>query len=384
MIILDLFTEGSPVWSQFGGYYGKKWIWCMLHNFGGTPGMWGNLTHMLTQPHLDQSSTLGRGMIGVGITMEAIGQNYVMYDAMLSARWTDVPEKSADDWVQEYAERRYALEKVDKNVSYRITKGWVMLRTSVYNSMYHNATRIENRPSFENLPEKFAIVSKGGLIPKIQNGSIKTGNVHDVWQTLDLWLNDEAVRKAMKGIVAFEHDVIDVMTQCLANQFDFFRVDFYHAYQKKDIQKMKEIATKKQSLLAQMDRLLATDHFYLLGKWIEDAKKLATTGEEKNLYEFNARNQLTLWGPDGNINDYARKSWAGLYKDYYAPRWLSFTNSVVSAVAEGKEFDQDKWDEEVALPFEQKWQNSKTKYSDQPSGESTLDVAYELFRQWRI
>ena len=25
------------------------------------------------------------------------------------------------------------------------------------------------------------------------------------------------------------------------------------------------------------------------------------------IMEYNARNQLTLWGPDGEINDYARK-----------------------------------------------------------------------------
>ena len=34
--------------------------------------------------------------------------------------------------------------------------------------------------------------------------------------------------------------------------------------------------------------------------------------------------------------------------------------------------------------IEKKWQDSKTKYSDQPSGENSLDVAFELFRQWRI
>ena len=30
--------------------------------------------------------------------------------------------------------------------------------------------------------------------------------------------------------------------------------------------------------------------------------------------EFNARNQVTLWGPNGEINDYAAKSWGGLVK----------------------------------------------------------------------
>ncbi len=31
--------------------------------------------------------------------------------------------------------------------------------------------------------------------------------------------------------------------------------------------------------------------------------------------------QLTLWGPVGEINDYASKLWSGLVGDYYATRW---------------------------------------------------------------
>lgn len=29
------------------------------------------------------------------------------------------------------------------------------------------------------------------------------------------------------------------------------------------------------------------------------------------LYEYNARNQITLWGPNGEIIDYANKQWSG-------------------------------------------------------------------------
>ena len=31
---------------------------------------------------------------------------------------------------------------------------------------------------------------------------------------------------------------------------------------------------------------------------------MATNSRERKLYEFNARNQITLWGPDGQILDY--------------------------------------------------------------------------------
>ena len=51
-----------------------------------------------------------------------------------------------------------------------------------------------------------------------------------------------------------------------------------------------------------MDILLGTDDHFLLGDWLESAKALGTNEDEKNLYEYNARNQITLWGPTGNVS----------------------------------------------------------------------------------
>ena len=57
-------------------------------------------------------------------------------------------------------------------------------------------------------------------------------------------------------------------------------------------------------ILEDLDRILATNKNFLLGPWLESAKALATNSQERKLYEFNARNQITLWGPDGQILDY--------------------------------------------------------------------------------
>ena len=41
MIILDLASETQPVFQKFESYYGQPFIWCMLHNFGGTMELYG-------------------------------------------------------------------------------------------------------------------------------------------------------------------------------------------------------------------------------------------------------------------------------------------------------------------------------------------------------
>ena len=83
MIILDLNSEVSPVWTHTQSYFGKPFIWCLLHNFGGTRAIYGNLTTIATGP-IDAMNTPGSTMIGVGITPEAIEHNPVVYDLMVS------------------------------------------------------------------------------------------------------------------------------------------------------------------------------------------------------------------------------------------------------------------------------------------------------------
>lgn len=42
MIVLDLQSEQFPMYKTLNSYYGQPYIWCMLHNFGGTLGMFGS------------------------------------------------------------------------------------------------------------------------------------------------------------------------------------------------------------------------------------------------------------------------------------------------------------------------------------------------------
>lgn len=55
---------------------------------------------------------------------------------------------------------------------------------------------------------------------------------------------------------------------------------------------------------------------------------MAVDEEEMRLYEYNARNQITLWGPNGEIRDYANKQWSGMVADYFKPRWELFLHAL--------------------------------------------------------
>ena len=81
-------------------------------------------------------------------------------------------------------------------------------------------------------------------------------------------------------------------------------------------------------LFDDLELILSSGKDFLLGTWLEEAKSLATNDAEKQLYEYNARNQITLWGPRGEIRDYANKQWSGVMADYFKPRWTMFLDAI--------------------------------------------------------
>ena len=86
MIILDLESEDRPIWPRTKFYFGKPFIWCLLHNFGGNRGIYGNLTTIANNP-VEVRNTPGSTMVGVGMTPEAIEHNPVVYELMVSQWW---------------------------------------------------------------------------------------------------------------------------------------------------------------------------------------------------------------------------------------------------------------------------------------------------------
>lgn len=54
MLVLDLQSEQFPQYKRLESYYGQPFIWCMLHNFGGTLGMFGSVDIINTVKRISQ------------------------------------------------------------------------------------------------------------------------------------------------------------------------------------------------------------------------------------------------------------------------------------------------------------------------------------------
>lgn len=59
---------------------------------------------------------------------------------------------------------------------------------------------------------------------------------------------------------------------------------------------LSKIGSDLIEILNDMELILNSDKRFLLSNWLNDAKSKATNRDERELYEWNARTQLTLWG----------------------------------------------------------------------------------------
>jgi alpha-N-acetylglucosaminidase len=130
-----------------------------------------------------------------------------------------------------------------------------------------------------------------------------------------------------------------------------------------------------------MDRLLATRADFLLGRWLNAAKSWGTTPAEKDLYEKNARNLLTLWGDkDSKLSEYANRQWSGLLNGYYKPRWEQFFAYAGGQLAKKQEVDQKAFNEQIKN-WEWAWVNRHELYPAKTSGDA-VTVAQEMYRKY--
>ncbi|XP_004772740.1 alpha-N-acetylglucosaminidase isoform X1 [Mustela putorius furo] len=357
LLILDLFAESQPVYLRTASFHGQPFIWCMLHNFGGNHGLFGALEAVNQGPaaaRLFPNST----MVGTGMAPEGIGQNEVVYALMAELGWRKDPVADLEAWVTSFAARRYGVDSKETEVAWRLLLG------SVYNCSGeactgHNRSPLVRRPSLQ--------------------------------MVTTVWYNRSAVFEAWRLLLAaaptlaksptFRYDLLDVTRQAAQELVSLYYTEARTAYLNKElVPLMRAAGILVYELLPALDGVLASDSRFLLGTWLEQARAVAVSETDARFYEQNGRYQLTLWGPEGNILDYANKQLAGLVAGYYAPRWELFMQMLVESLVQGRPFQQHHF-EENAFQLEQSFVFSTQRYPSQPQGD-TVDLAKKLFLKY--
>ena len=346
MVVLDLWSEKYPWWQDTESYYGKQWIWCELHDFGAAMGMEGNLPALTGGPV--QALAASPGMMGIGLTMEGQEGNEIVYDILLDQAWSSSP-LNITAYVESWVARRYIVRPLPTTAQH----AWAILSTTVYSDDVSIGTI---KSIFELEPAIWGLTNGGfTAVPYDTNTTIVPA--------LQALLAAAEESASLLAVPEFLYDLVDVTRQLLANRF----IDAYDALVttfNSSGATAPSVTSAGQPLLAILsdtDTLLWTNEHFLLPTWIAAARSFAGGNATYGDYlEYNARNQITLWGPDGEISDYASRQWAGLVGTYYYQRWETFVeylanvtgsggsyNNVTlhdSMLAVGKSWDTEIWD----------------------------------------
>lgn len=181
----------------------------------------------------------------------------------------------------------------------------------------------------------------------------------------------------------FKHDLVDLTRQFIQNKIDLIYPQIKSAFVAKDIDQLKKVQQNFESLLTDLDDLLQTNDQFLLGKWLTSAKGLATNQLEEQMYEYNARNQITTWGPNGEIVDYAHKQWAGIVRDYCLPRWqLLFSELKNSIENNNGKFSDSKCRQKIYKQVEEPFTVANKLYNDEADGDA-IDLSRKIFEKYK-
>ncbi|XP_077315589.1 alpha-N-acetylglucosaminidase [Lithobates pipiens] len=352
IIVLDLFAETFPVYQYTESFYGQPFIWCMLHNFGGNHGLFGKVESINKGP-FDALLFTNSTMIGTGLTPEGIEQNDMIYELMNEIGWRSMP-LNLTEWISDYSDRRYGQKHPYARAA------WQLLLGSVYNCTQdwkdHNHSPLVRRPSLK--------MNTGFCYNKI--------NLYAAWKLM------HNAASSLANSSTFLYDLVDVTREAMQLLVTEYYQEIKTAYINEDLERvMTAGGLVVFDLLPELDNLLSSQSQFLLGRWLESAQKTASTKDEVMLYGMNARNQITLWGPSGNILDYANKQLGGLIKDYYKERWSLFLWYLIESLNTEVPFQQSKFDEAVFTVEKGFTYNGKT-YSSTPTGD-TIAIAKNIF-----
>lgn len=352
MIILDLYGELHPTWKKKSSFYGKPWIWNVLHNFGGRTSMSGKLNDIADNLEETLNSPVKGSLSGIGMTMEYFGNNPVVEEFVMDMVWAkEVPD--IEEWLSSYVTNRYG----GKNE--HAEKAWEGMLKTVYNTHKQNGTFLCERPGFYN--------------PKM---AYRTSPVPDYDQEI-LGKALENLLKCsdeFKDLQTYQFDLVNLTRQFISPLAYYWILELEDAYKQKDLNRFLKVKGQFIALIQDFDVLLSTRKEYLLGIWLEDAKGWGESNEEKTLYEWNARNLITLWGEKctenqyDDLNNYAYKQWAGMFSDYHLVRWNRFFDEVETAIRKNKNWDRTPF-LESSCQWEKNWSHKKNVFSTIPEGD---------------
>ena len=282
--------------------------------------------------------------------------------------WRSEEVQDIASWAMQYAARRYG----SNNLPLAVQQAWSYLLDGAY--QFHWSFHL--RSMVDRFPE----------LSMPYYSDMNASEIALAWQLIATAAYKQDLNSSVGPL---RYDIVDFGRQTLVNLFADVQRMYSSSYSRfvnsniNTTADLEALTVVMLDILDDLELLLASDTNFLLGHWIADARASIPSSSPLSAVdnaEFNARNQVTMWGPRENVEDYATKGWAGLVQGYYKPRWSLFTSIINDAVKEGKKYDPIVY-ETARFDLEKKFSYTIKPYPTTPQGD-TIKIAYKLSQKY--
>ena len=354
-LIIELFGENTANWEKRKGYGGTNFIWSNVSNFGEKNGLYGKLQRFLDEVFRAKESVYGANLKGIGIIPEGIFNNPVAYDLMLDIAWYN-KKPALDQWLTEYTKYRYGKENQD------VIRAWKEFAQTIYSSP----------DVYQEGPSESIYCARPSL------------NVNPVssWGTRKRNYDQNRFKEAVKVFVkadadfknseTYQTDKTDFLRQVWANKGDLVYDELVKAINAKKTEEIRISGNQFLEMISTQNILLGNNIHFTLNRWLKEAERFGRKLPDAQNVMFNAKSQLTYWGPDNNpktdLRDYAHKEWNGLLSSLYYNRWKVFIEEAQAGAITAPE---------VFYNMEVEWSKGKEMYVPQKINTSQMKLLQE-------
>lgn len=391
LIVLDLFSDGKPAFDSYKGYAPQEAVFCAIPNFGGRSGFMGRLENMSSNYFTFKAKY--NTIKGVGAAPEAIESVPVVYDLLYELPWM-ASKPNMQQWIEDYATLRYGQDNAQAKAAWK---------NILESAMAFGADAIQGpiedvwaaRPNLTATP-----ASKWGKTIANAASIYTPERRQKLADAAFALLGESAALRADGGSVSasnYDYDLIEVGSQVMAD-YAYDLLLGIAAAKGKNSTLYKQRKQAFLDLILAMDAYKGTHQMFRLGNWTQTAREAAAevqgaTTATPDWYELdNARTLITTWGDKGpsewGLRDYSYRSWQGLLKDYYYPRWEYYFNHSCAAPAAGWFYSEWNWAHELegkwgALAKGKQMKAERTYYTREPEG-STVEQAERVLHKYLL
>ncbi|UXA70334.1 alpha-N-acetylglucosaminidase [Xanthomonas prunicola] len=337
LMVLDIGNDRYPgTWKAAQAFDNKQWIYGYVHNYGASNPLYGDFAFYRQDLQALLADPDKRNLRGFGVFPEGLHSNSVVYDYLYALAW-EGPQQSWSQWLTQYTRARYGRSDA------ALLQAWSDLEAGIYQTRYWSP-RWWNKRAGAYLLFKRPTADIVGF-------DDRPGDPQRLRRAIDALLQ-QADRYTDAPL--YRYDLIEDARHYLSLQADRQLQAVVQAYNAGDFARGDAQLARTKQLVQGLDALVGGQH-ETLADWTGQAA--AAAGNDAGLrrtYVGNARAQVSVWGGDGNLADYASKAWQGMYADFYLQRWTRFLGAYRAARKAGTPFDAPAVDKQLAT-WERQW-----------------------------